>query len=90
MLRQIVHTINQALRLVITGLIVGYRVILSPLLRNRCRFYPTCSVYAKTAVQRFGWFKGGCLTIGRLLRCHPLHPGGIDDVPTKDVKEHGY
>ncbi len=46
-----------------------------------CRFYPTCSCYAHTAILRFGFFRGGWLALKRLLRCHPWNPGGIDPVP---------
>ncbi len=46
-----------------------------------CRFYPTCSCYARTAVMRFGALRGSWLAVRRLLRCHPWNPGGIDPVP---------
>lgn len=46
-----------------------------------CRFYPTCSCYAHTAIMRFGACRGGYLSLRRLLRCHPWNPGGIDPVP---------
>ncbi|MBY0551922.1 MAG: membrane protein insertion efficiency factor YidD [Candidatus Obscuribacterales bacterium] len=48
-----------------------------------CRFYPSCSSYSYTAIETHGIFKGIVLTIGRLLRCHPLHCGGVDDVPER-------
>ena len=59
----------------------GYRVAISPLLGPRCRFYPSCSCYAQTAVRRFGALRGGYLALHRLARCHPWHPGGVDLVP---------
>jgi len=59
----------------------GYQLVLSPLLGPRCRFYPTCSHYAIEAIERFGAAKGSWLTAKRLLKCHPLHPGGDDPVP---------
>lgn len=66
----------------------GYRYFLSPLLGSHCRFEPSCSVYAMQAIQRFGIFRGGGFAVYRILRCHPLHPGGFDPVP--DVKHrHG-
>lgn len=63
------------------GLIRLYKVTLSPLLGNRCRFYPSCSDYAREAIDRFGALKGSYLAIRRLARCHPLCEGGLDPVP---------
>jgi putative membrane protein insertion efficiency factor len=62
-----------------------YQVIISPLKPPTCRFYPTCSHYGLEAVQRFGALKGGWLTIKRILKCHPFHPGGLDPVPEKET-----
>ena len=62
-----------------------YQVVISPIKPPSCRFYPTCSHYGLEAVQRFGALKGGWLTIKRILKCHPFHPGGIDPVPEKKV-----
>ena len=59
----------------------GYQLALSPLLGPRCRFYPSCSCYAHTAIVRFGAWRGMWLALRRLLRCHPFHPGGYDPVP---------
>jgi len=70
-------------------LIKGYRYLLSPLLGQRCRFYPSCSEYAQIAIKRFGVLKGSMLTLRRLLRCHPLNPGGVDLVP-ENKEHHGY
>ncbi|PKG22239.1 membrane protein insertion efficiency factor YidD [Niallia nealsonii] len=58
-----------------------YQKIISPLTPPSCRFYPTCSSYGLEAIKRYGAFKGGYLTIKRILKCHPFHPGGIDPVP---------
>jgi len=58
-----------------------YQRFLSPLLGARCRFYPSCSDYTYQAIKKYGFFKGLVLGAGRLLRCHPLHPGGFDPVP---------
>ena len=64
------------------GLIRFYQRALSPLKgRPTCRFYPTCSAYAYTAISRFGAARGGWLALKRILKCHPFHPGGIDYVP---------
>ena len=58
-----------------------YRYCLSPLMPANCRFYPTCSAYALEAVMAHGLVRGGGLALLRLLRCHPLSPGGYDPVP---------
>ncbi|MDQ0196910.1 membrane protein insertion efficiency factor YidD [Neobacillus ginsengisoli] len=68
---------------VFISLIRFYQIVISPLKPPTCRFYPTCSHYGLEAVQRFGAIKGGWLTIKRILKCHPFHPGGIDPVPEK-------
>ncbi|MGQ9699935.1 MAG: membrane protein insertion efficiency factor YidD [Candidatus Bipolaricaulaceae bacterium] len=61
--------------------ILLYQRVLSPVLPHRCRFYPSCSEYAKEAVLRYGPVKGGRLAVRRLLRCGPWHPGGYDPLP---------
>ncbi len=69
------------IRLVLVFLVRAYRTLVSPLLPPACRFYPSCSAYAETALRRHGALKGGWLAARRLARCHPFHPGGIDPVP---------
>ena len=64
-------------------LLRGYRYLLSPFLGNVCRFYPSCSHYAETAVARHGILRGTWMSLRRVLRCHPFHPGGVDLVPEK-------
>jgi len=61
----------------------GYQLALSPILGPRCRFYPSCSCYAHTAIERHGALRGSWLAARRLLRCHPFHEGGYDPVPDK-------
>ncbi|SFF25265.1 hypothetical protein SAMN04488120_101187 [Fontimonas thermophila] len=65
----------------LVGLIRVYQVLISPLLGPRCRFYPSCSHYAVEAIRVHGALRGSALTMRRILRCHPLHPGGYDPVP---------
>jgi putative membrane protein insertion efficiency factor len=69
-------------------LIRTYQFLLSPLLGNHCRFYPSCSHYAVEAIERHGPWRGSLLAVRRILRCHPWHPGGIDPVPEPDKKSH--
>lgn len=63
-----------------------YQKCISPLTPPSCRFYPTCSNYGLEAIKTHGALKGGWLTIKRILKCHPLHPGGMDPVPPKKEK----
>ena len=61
--------------------VLAYRYALSPLLGPRCRFYPSCSAYALEALEQHGAGRGAWLSLRRILRCHPWHPGGYDPVP---------
>jgi putative membrane protein insertion efficiency factor len=69
------------MRAILVSLIKLYQYLLSPWVGNHCRFYPTCSEYAKTAIETYGVLRGSWFTVRRLLRCHPWHPGGADPVP---------
>ena len=66
---------------ILLGLIKAYRVLVSPLLGPRCRFYPTCSAYAAEAIDTHGALRGSWLAVKRVAKCHPWHPGGVDPVP---------
>jgi putative membrane protein insertion efficiency factor len=74
-------TVGRFFRLVLTGLIVAYRQLLSPLLGPRCRFHPSCSTYALEAVRVHGAAKGTALATWRVCRCNPWNAGGVDLVP---------
>ncbi|MEM7281598.1 MAG: membrane protein insertion efficiency factor YidD [Pseudomonadota bacterium] len=69
------------MRTIVLSLIRLYQKVISPITGQNCRFYPSCSHYGHQAIQRHGVVKGGWLTIKRLAKCHPWHPGGVDDVP---------
>jgi len=59
----------------------AYQYAIRPLMGANCRFFPSCSDYAREAVERYGAAKGAWLTTRRLARCHPYHPGGYDPCP---------
>ena len=74
-------TMGQVAAKPLVWLVRAYQLVLSPLTPATCRFYPSCSAYAVTALTRHGLFRGTWLTIRRLGRCHPWTPGGVDHVP---------
>lgn len=63
------------------GLIRVYQATLGYVVGGHCRFYPSCSEYGREAIERHGCVRGGWLTLKRMCKCHPLHPGGVDLVP---------
>ncbi len=69
------------MRAVFLGVIRFYQVTFSRVLPPSCRFEPSCSQYSYEAIERYGVWRGGWLAFKRLLRCHPLNPGGYDPVP---------
>ena len=71
------------MRMILIAAINAYKFLISPLIGNNCRFYPSCSSYALAALETHGVVKGCFLTLKRLLKCHPFHEGGIDPVPEK-------
>lgn len=64
-------------------LIKLYQYLVSPLLGNNCRFYPSCSEYAVQALQQHGCLCGSLLAVKRICKCQPFHSGGLDPVPDK-------
>jgi len=66
---------------VLLFLLRAYQLCISPMLGQNCRFYPSCSSYAREAIHTHGALKGSILTANRLCKCHPWHAGGIDAVP---------
>ena len=78
---------TRALSKIISGCLIqlvnGYQLLLSPIVGRQCRFYPSCSHYAKQALQQHRLFYALGLIVKRLIKCHPGHPGGIDEVPIR-------
>ena len=74
-------TMGQVAAKPLVWLVRAYQLVLSPLTPTTCRFFPSCSAYAVTALSRHGLFRGSWLAIRRLGRCHPWTPGGVDHVP---------
>ncbi|MFC4387553.1 membrane protein insertion efficiency factor YidD [Gracilibacillus marinus] len=64
-----------------------YQKYISPMFLPTCRFQPTCSQYSLECFQQFHFFKAMYLSIKRILKCHPFHPGGFDPVPTKQKNQ---
>jgi putative membrane protein insertion efficiency factor len=73
--------VGAALRKGALLLIRFYQYAISPYVGPCCRYVPSCSAYAFTAIEKHGFFRGGFLAFKRLLRCHPFHAGGYDPVP---------
>jgi putative membrane protein insertion efficiency factor len=69
------------MKYILIFLIKVYQKTISRVLPPSCRFYPSCSQYGVEALQKYGVFKGGWLTVKRVARCHPFNPGGYDPVP---------
>ena len=69
------------MRIVLIGLLKGYRAVISPLYGSVCKYYPSCSAYALEAVTVHGAWRGTVLAVRRLAHCHPWSLGGYDPVP---------
>ncbi len=80
-MKKIFHALTWLLSKMMLGLIAFYRTCISPLTPPACRYTPTCSQYAKEAIIKYGPFRGGWLTLKRILRCHPFGGSGYDPVP---------
>jgi putative membrane protein insertion efficiency factor len=76
------------IRLFLIGFLRLYRLLISPLYGQVCRFHPTCSAYALSAVERHGALLGSYLAARRLIRCHPWNAGGYDPVPERRRRRH--
>lgn len=74
---------EKAFGFMLKGVIFAYRILLSPILGNNCRFHPNCSAYAVEAIDIHGPFKGLWLAAKRIGRCNPWRPGGVDPVPDR-------
>lgn len=81
-----VGIIHKLCLVICVNAIRGYQFLISPLLGNNCRFYPSCSCYAVESVENHGVIKGGYLSFRRLIKCHPFHAGGYDPVPEPNTK----
>lgn len=78
---------NLPQRLLLAPIFV-YRRYISPLKASpSCRFHPTCSAYAVEAIKTYGAMRGSWLSLRRILKCHPFHPGGHDPVPPRSSQE---
>lgn len=69
------------MRRLVCGILRGYKFLISPLLGQHCRFYPSCADYAREAVEKHGAGRGLWLAMRRLARCNPWNSGGFDPVP---------
>jgi putative membrane protein insertion efficiency factor len=75
------RTIQSFLTTPFLWIIRGYQKFISPLFASSCRFYPSCSEYSYQSLKKYGIFKGILLSIKRIIKCHPGHPGGFDPIP---------
>lgn len=75
-----------AMKSLLLALIDSYKLLLSPFFGSQCRFYPTCSSYAREAIEVHGSLRGSWLAVKRILKCHPWHPGGVDPVPPAPMR----
>ncbi|HET7278018.1 MAG TPA: membrane protein insertion efficiency factor YidD [Dermatophilaceae bacterium] len=81
-------SVTRTLALPLIWVIRAYQLVISPMRQPTCRYYPSCSAYAVTALERHGLARGTWLAVRRLLRCHPWTPGGVDHVPPAAPRRH--
>ncbi|NDO88641.1 membrane protein insertion efficiency factor YidD [Cellulosimicrobium composti] len=79
--RRLLDVLRRVPALTLIGMIRAYQSVISPMTGPTCKYYPSCSQYALTAVRRHGALRGTGLALWRLLRCNPWSLGGVDDVP---------
>ncbi|MFC4554793.1 membrane protein insertion efficiency factor YidD [Georgenia faecalis] len=77
------------LTMVLVGLVRAYQLVVSPWFGPRCKYYPSCSAYAITALRVHGPVRGLGLAVWRVLRCNPWSDGGVDHVPPRAGKDEG-
>lgn len=77
----LVNLLNNLAVIIFVFVIKAYQIIISPILGQRCRFYPSCSSYAIAAIENHGIIRGIFFALKRLVKCHPWDPGGHDPVP---------
>jgi putative membrane protein insertion efficiency factor len=68
------------MKTILIAIVRLYKYAISPVLPGSCRFFPTCSDYSIDALAKYGALKGSYLSVRRILKCHPFHPGGFDPV----------
>jgi putative membrane protein insertion efficiency factor len=90
LLRRLVGAFEWAVAGLLLGLVALYRALVSPILVGlfgaRCRFHPSCSVYAAESIRALGPLRGSLRALVRLGKCHPFHPGGVDLPPARGTK----
>ena len=74
-------TASRLLALPLIWLVRAYQLVISPMFPPSCRFYPSCSAYAASCLEIHGAFRGSLLSLVRVCKCHPFHPGGYDPPP---------
>ena len=78
MIGKLPRAVSLALQLVLIGCVRFYQCVMRPMLPAVCRFEPSCSEYFIAAVHKYGPLRGACKGVGRICRCNPWNPGGID------------